>query len=355
MPSPLKILIPRDGALRLAPVRTWEELLGIRSELELLHLIRAGLPQAAKGVVLQTGDLNSDEAELLRIIQDAHSPLVQPMIRAIDRQFAHVRDDIAMSALNQEAREIVKDVSAMFDLTGALSEPTKISAPAPSGDLDPGIALPMDESHEMKAASQVAMDSELKPEKSAYRNETHAQKRCIDEQSPADDPSKLESVRADEPSENPPPPDEIAPEVDSVESLCRELEHALREMLLTSTINSGRSEPSLLDGASRAASGDASRPSVSQEIGGRPHLGGGTASPIVEAREDSEKSGEPRQATGSTPSGPDKVESRKDTGESRRTDDPGSRPRGESDQPESAIERAFLELETILDNLAAPI
>lgn len=353
MPSPLKILIPRDGALRLASVRTWEELLGIRSELELLHLIRAGLPQTAKSVVPQRRGLNPDEAELLRIIQDARSPLVQPMIRAIDRQFAHVRDDIAMSALNQEAREIVKDVSAMFDLTDAISEQAKTSAP--SGDLDPDIALPVDEAHEMKTVLRVAMDSELIPEKRACRNETHAQKRCIDKQSPADDPSKLESARTDEPSEDPPPPGEAAPEVDSVESLCRELEHALREILTASTIGSGRSEPGRLDGASRAASGDASRPSVSQEVGGRSHPGEGTASPTVEARADPERSGEPRQEAGSTPRGPDKIGTRKGAGKSRRANDPGSRPRGESDQPETAIERAFLELETILDNLAAPI
>jgi hypothetical protein len=113
---PRAYLVPRGGTIVRESVRNADDLRRIRTELELLRRIRRraatwcarGQPWPAQDA--RTGRFSVEERDDLRqILRDAMHPIVEDVAGLIDRASGDIRKELMMSAINEEAENIVQD------------------------------------------------------------------------------------------------------------------------------------------------------------------------------------------------------------------------------------------------------
>ena len=111
---PQSFTVPRDTRLVEVTACDWDQLRWVRTELELLRRIRRCVLRgfAASVRVDRAASKRYSPAareELAAILCDACHPVVDETLTSIDRQFGRLRREIMMSAVNEEAENIVQE------------------------------------------------------------------------------------------------------------------------------------------------------------------------------------------------------------------------------------------------------
>ena len=116
----------RSGCVTRVDCYHRDEIRRLRTELSLLFKIDRRAEQRQLGI----GDLPSasaagrycddDRRELAAILRDAAHPIIKEMIEVIDREFRGIREEIFMSAVNEEADRIVQEAAE----AGVIESPT---------------------------------------------------------------------------------------------------------------------------------------------------------------------------------------------------------------------------------------
>ena len=147
---PRSFTVPRDTRLVEVVACDWDQLRRVRTELELLRRIRRCVLRGfAASVRVDRGasDRYSPAAreELASILCDACHPVVDETLASIDRQFGRLRREIVMSAVNEEAQNIVQEgvESGAIDpgsMTPDAPNPTESSDGTGSADIQEALA-----------------------------------------------------------------------------------------------------------------------------------------------------------------------------------------------------------------------
>ncbi len=134
---PRVYFVPRGGELVRFPAELRDDLCELRSELELLRRIRRRLAAPpAPQISPSTGSRNLDE--LLQILQDAQHPVVEEMTELLDREFPDVREEVAMTVINEEAENIVQEAVDSGALDAAAAQRGAVATGSASDDAPEG-------------------------------------------------------------------------------------------------------------------------------------------------------------------------------------------------------------------------
>ncbi len=134
--------LPRGGAPQPVTVKDRESLRLLRTELELLRRIARRTSRAAAGSA-EPRISQWERDELAAILADATHPIVEEMTALIDAEFADLRQEILMAAVNEQAENIVQDIvhAGLVAPGAASSPPVATDDPMPNA-LDVAVADP---------------------------------------------------------------------------------------------------------------------------------------------------------------------------------------------------------------------
>jgi len=148
---PQVYFVPREGRFTRVTTYDRDHLRQLRTELELLKRVcrRAAVRHVPDLCSTAAHYTQADREELARIIRDARHPAVEETAALLDEEFSTVRKDIVMSAVNDEAENIVQEaieagvLETVLPADGpateqdAFGEPTcEVQSPAPEADTD---------------------------------------------------------------------------------------------------------------------------------------------------------------------------------------------------------------------------
>lgn len=169
---PRAYFVPRAGQLVRVVAELRDDLCDLRGELELLRRIRRRL--AAPPAPQSPPDPHPRNIdELIQILRDAQHPIVDEMVSLLDREFPDVREEVAMSVINEESEDIVQ---AAVD-SGAV-ELAAVRSPAdlPTADVPTAVASPGEEvvtgGPTPISASAAADDAQVEPGLTAAQTAT---------------------------------------------------------------------------------------------------------------------------------------------------------------------------------------
>lgn len=115
--------MPRGGRLECVRAASRDDLVVLRTELEILRQVRDLLRRPLSAALRTELDGAphdhrfasgaSDLDDLNQLLHDARSPLIEPMTHLIDREHPDIGADLPMSVIAEEARHIVRDAGRM--------------------------------------------------------------------------------------------------------------------------------------------------------------------------------------------------------------------------------------------------
>ncbi len=128
---PRTFVLPRDGRLVEVEVNDDDALRAVRMELELLRRIRWYLAPRRRDPLPRADRWYTDEdrGELALIVRDAEQPIVAETAALIDEASDYIRKGILMSAIHEEAENIVQEAidsgAAQLAESGSVAEPVE--------------------------------------------------------------------------------------------------------------------------------------------------------------------------------------------------------------------------------------
>lgn len=175
---PVDFFLPRSGSLRRVRAMDAGELRLVRTELELLRRIQRRLRRPVPVVepdrlgasaLYHSTEQRADYAEICRC--SAH-PLIDEIVRLFDREFPHVREEILMSVVNEEAEAIAQSA---IESGVAPSDPPAGAAPAQAVSEEGGPVAKASavETATQPASSESATEPQASPLPPSEPQQTH--------------------------------------------------------------------------------------------------------------------------------------------------------------------------------------
>ncbi len=132
--------MPRGGRLECVRAASRDDLVVLRTELEILRqvrdLVRRPLSEARRTELgappddrrFEPGD--SDLGDLNHVLHDARSPLIEPMTHLIDQEHPDISAELPMSVISEEARHIARDARRMTENPNSTAASVNMDAAA---------------------------------------------------------------------------------------------------------------------------------------------------------------------------------------------------------------------------------
>lgn len=158
---PRTYTVARKGEPCQITVRDTDELIRLRSELDLVARAGAAAGPDVAAVLAQTADRLSDPPirELQHIVEDAHNPINAVAIARMDADFPSVREELEIDVIESEAERLRDDIARCAGQASA--EGASTNQPALS-DEPAATAVPESTESELQSPHEVdEMDAEL--------------------------------------------------------------------------------------------------------------------------------------------------------------------------------------------------